>query len=90
MNEIVEFNCPKCGGHTWGTVGCTEPPGQQTGYCNGYVPRLSKTDGAVHIGSCGFSWPRTEDWKVFRFVRVPTSAADMEGTGLWSGSGDAK
>jgi hypothetical protein len=58
FRRTFEFNCPRCGGHYFGTVGGPDSKdywkGAQ-GHCNG-------DDDARH---CQFKWPRTEDWLYF-------------------------
>lgn len=55
-----DFHCPKCGGSTWGTSGCTGPRRDTRGHCHNFA--------------CDFVWLRTEDWRYFRFTIVPTRA----------------
>lgn len=57
-----EFVCPKCGGSRFGTSGCTGPVSKMIGHCHG---------GLGGVG-CGFSWPRSEDWRHFTITLRPT------------------
>lgn len=53
----VEFTCPKCGSHYWGT---TELKSGGTGNCHGTLNPIT---------DCDFTWPRSEDNKYFGPIR---------------------
>lgn len=57
----TEFTCPECGSHCFGT---TKHPssGLLRGWCHG----TKMVEGAS--SPCGFTWGRTDDFKVFRVV----------------------
>lgn len=56
--DTDRFNCPKCGGHNWGTYGHWKPEAEWVGHCNGYIVQ---PDGSYI--RCEFRWPRTDDHK---------------------------
>lgn len=76
--EDLEFTCPKCGSHKFGTAlndGALplDAPlaevqasfdGHATGFCHGTV-RVQRFFSIAET-TCGFTWPRSEDAKYFR------------------------
>lgn len=58
--DEVEFTCPRCGGHQFGTtldMTALADPMSGEGVCHGYLG----------FGRpCGFTWPRRDDAKHFR------------------------
>lgn len=54
----VEFTCPECGSHYWGTDGLKTE--ELTGHCHGVINMVT---------DCDFSWPRSDDRKYFGPVR---------------------
>ncbi len=53
------YRCPQCGGNCWGTY--RAPNGVEWGRCQGHANKGEVGDGT----SCGFVWPRDQDWLVF-------------------------
>ncbi len=52
----LAFECPSCGGGRWGTTNRVDDNGRDRPFI----------DWIGSCSDCGFSWPRGEDWKVFR------------------------
>jgi hypothetical protein len=53
-DKYEQFNCPKCGGHEWGTWNATAKDlSEMTGHCQ-------STPG------CTFTWNRAKDSKYFK------------------------
>lgn len=68
--EEMEFTCPKCGSHAFGT---STLDGKSEGLCHGYVEATQgdAAPGVKHfpgpaMTQCGFTWDRAEDSTVFQ------------------------
>lgn len=58
MLEEQEFTCPRCGSHLFGTSG-------DEGECHGEISVSERGEGTL-VAHCRFTWPRSEDSKVFK------------------------
>lgn len=66
IGRDLEFTCPRCGAHTWGTEDTSDPdPAKWIAMCH-----ASHTS---DVGACGFSWPRGDDALYFRLRAEPVS-----------------
>jgi hypothetical protein len=62
VGRDLEFTCPTCGGHTWGTEDTTHAdPAKWIGMCHA----ATRVDGQGGHGACGFKWERGDDARYF-------------------------
>jgi hypothetical protein len=63
--DVLEFTCPECVSHSFGTSNCSGEHAQMVGHCHG----IRKPDGPGYAPrSCNFSWSRADDVKYFKVV----------------------
>ncbi len=64
-SQNIQFVCPECGGHAFGSS--QEGDGPLIRYCHGNDAPGSTRD------ICPFTWPLDEDWKFFTVYGRPVS-----------------